>query len=220
MPEAVGVWMARCELGLWRFHWQEFIDDGRYLTIYYAPMTSISFQLRPTYLSTEDDTYRVESRWEGRMLWVRLPGGRWEEFARFVEGRFVSSHDAEAEYAREGRMQYISMAADRAPHDYEEAGRWNRRRQAVFDTLSGAVAPCFTREALSSEPQFQPEQQSHLGDIEFHLGRDGQISQVVVHIPYTTIAACVQAALVGVQVEGYSAPESGNYRYPLSFSPE
>jgi hypothetical protein len=87
MPEAVGVWMARCQPGHQAFIRQEFTYDGRYVTIVYAPINTFITDPR-IYLPSADNTYRLESRWEGQTLWVRLPPGNWEEFAHFNEGRF------------------------------------------------------------------------------------------------------------------------------------
>ncbi|MFK7998303.1 MAG: hypothetical protein AB8H86_01855 [Polyangiales bacterium] len=208
MPEAVGVWMARCVPGRWAFMRQQFVYDGRYVTVVYAPM-NLALEFPPRYSRSADDTYRLESRWEARTLWVRLPAGDWVEFAHFGDGRFVWRDEHHVlEHAREGRLEERSLIVARAPHDYEAAARSDQHRQIIGDSVVEAVRGCPYTRFVS-------------GTVTMRLDGDGNVvGAPLVQRFNPRLATCIRNALINHHVEGYPFEGWTSYLVPLTFSPE
>lgn len=213
MPDAVGVWAARCEdRRLTPEIWSAFIYDGQHVTVRYEP-GGWSGEYPPRYLRVEDATFRLESRWDSNVLWARLPGGGWVEVARFVDGRFVrDERELVFEYGHQGWVP-DSLFAERVPLDYETEAHALRSEERWRGVMPAVTEQC------SSRAEVVPEGEQHVGSVEFTIGRDGCVALAEVTHSHSELAACILEALQSTCLADYAYPSSTSYRYPLVVSP-
>lgn len=213
MPEAIGAWTVRCEPGWEPDIWTAFIYDGRYITLRYRPTSRSLHDAADSYLPSPDETYRIESRWEGLMLSARLPGGRWVEVARFVDGVFVrTEREHTFEYDHDAPVP-DALFAPHSVHDYEAEA--HALRSAA---LARGLMPAVTRRC-SSRADVITDGERDVGSVEFTIARDGCVSSVEVTHTHGALAGCVRDALRSTCLADYVYPESASYRYPLVVSP-
>lgn len=212
MPEAIGAWSTRCDPEGAPDIWTAFVYDGRHITLRYNAARWGRYG-PDRYLPSADDTYRIQTRWEGPMLWARLPGGRWVEVAFFVDGRFWrTEREHTFEYGHDAPMP-DTLFANHPAHDYVAEAHALRSL-----ALARGVMPAVTQRC-SSHAEVITDGKQDVGSAEFTVARDGCVSAAEVTHSHGALAGCVREALRSTCLADYVYPEAASYRYPLVVSP-
>jgi hypothetical protein len=84
----------------------------------------VTLQLTRLYASgwhSPDDFYRVQSRWDGSDLYIRIPFGGWRKLAAFTGGRFEQGEEPRWRFERAEETDLdeweLLLLIDREPHD-------------------------------------------------------------------------------------------------------
>lgn len=120
-PAPAGVWKMPSVGGVS----DSFRFDGKYITLHLM-------RTKLWMWKTDDEFYRVKSKWVGDDLYLLPPFGTWTKLATFTNGHFERSYDSGATRVYE-RVQARQLAEDewplllpRTPHDYAITPRGGR----------------------------------------------------------------------------------------------
>jgi hypothetical protein len=224
-PEAIGLWKRWCDPEapgphVPRAH-DAFVYDGAYVTLVGAPFEE---QLLPDLMTWDPQRpFRLESRWTGDVLEMRIPAWlRYEdsdgarrsafvEVGRLAGDRFVWSDSGEPAYERASRPldagPWRHLTEPRAPiTDYD--GEGDSLTLSVFRQVAETIRSCLLR----AREHLLPDEPGPPGAVLVDLDPDGTVLEAHLGSRDRRLSDCGAAALRELSIEGYAAPERARYR--------